>query len=407
MIYSKWEEKENIIGGLTKLDNKVSSIPIIKNEKGVYGLNKDSHNMIIGSDYKENAECILKPFIKSMVSSGHSFVINDISNIYEFIKEDLKDYSKIVIDLSNTKESNSFNPLYVPYVLYKKNKDKALKALEEVGYYLLNDGKIESDPFWENTAIDYFCGLTMYLFETKGLVSVKDVFNLSTDILEKADKDSFMSNIDTKSDIYAYLVGTMNTAPETYQSILSVFHQKIKKYVVGDALELLSNNDIKLDDIVDKKFAVFIKGVDKYASHIMPLIVSEINYLCEISKKNNRIEVVLDDFDSLIPIRDFTRLLKYSVVTDIRYTIILSGYKSVINKYGVEKYGLLELCFQNVVYLLSNDVSTLKKISEYCGNINKDGKDMPLISVNELKTFKNGDALVLIPRYYPFKTNLL
>ena len=53
------------------------------------------------------------------------------------------------------------------------------------------------------------------------------------------------------------------------------------------------------------------------------------------------------------------------------------------------------------------DVSTLKKISEYCGNINKDGKDMPLISVNELKTFKNGDALVLIPRYYPFKTNLL
>ena len=76
-------------------------------------------------------------------------------------------------------------------------------------------------------------------------------------------------------------------------------------------------------------------------------------------------------------------------------------------EYGVEKYGLLELCFQNVVYLLSNDVSTLKKISEYCGNINKDGKDMPLISVNELKTFKNGDALVLIPRYYPFKTNLL
>ena len=52
-------------------------------------------------------------------------------------------------------------------------------------------------------------------------------------------------------------------------------------------------------------------------------------------------------------------------------------------------------------------MDTLKKISKYCGNINENGKDMPLVSTTELKHFKYGDAIIIIPRYYPFKTNLL
>ena len=406
MFYSKWETEENIIGDLVKIDNKIASIPVIKNEKGVYGLNKDNHNMIIGSDDKENLECIIMPFLKRIVSVGGSFLINDVSGkAYHDIKDELNGYNKIVIDFNNLKDSSSFNPLYIPYKLYKTNKDKALRMLEDVGYYLLNEGKIEGDPFWENTSIDYFCGLTMYLFETKGLVSIKDVFDLSTSILENNNKDEFMSNIDNKSDIYAYLVGTMNTAKETYQSILSVFHQKIKKYVVGDIVNTLSNNNIEFD--LNKKNAIFIIGGDKYSSHIVPLIASEISTLCEINKNNNRIEFVLNDFDSLLAIRDFARLLKYSSVTDIRYTIIASSYKTIINKYGSETFAILELCFSNLIYLLSNDMDTLKKISKYCGNINESGKDMPLVSTTELKHFKNGDAIIIIPRYYPFKANLL
>lgn len=405
MFYSKWESEENIMEELVKLDNKVSSIPVVRNEKGVYGL-KDNHNMIIGCDSKENMECIVIPYLNSIIDTKESFLINDIRGCaYNNLKDKLGDYNKIVINFNDLGNGDSFNPLYIPYMLYKNNKDKALRILEDVGYYLLNEGKIEGDPFWENTSIDYFCGLTMYLFETKGLVSIKDVFDLSTSILENNRKDEFMKNIDNKTDIYAYLVGTMNTANETYQSILSVFHQKIKKYVVGDIVKVLSNNNIEID--LNKKNAIFIIGGDNYSSHITPLIASEISTLCEINKNDKRINVILDDFDSMLVIREFTRLLKYSSVTDIRYTIIASSYKTIINKYGKETFAILELCFTNVIYLLSNDMDTLKKISEYCGNINDNGKAMPLVSITELKHFKNGEAIIIIPRYYPFKTSLL
>lgn len=405
MFYSKWETEENIMEELVKLDNNVSSIPIVKNENGVYGL-KDNHNMIIGCDSKENMECVVIPYLNSIIRANESFLINDISgNAYNATKDKLGDYNKIVINLNDLSKSNSFNPLYIPYMLYKNNKDRSLKMIEDVGYYLINEGKVEYDPFWENTAIDYFCGLTMYLFENKGLVGIKDVFDLSIDILNNNKKEEFMKNIDNKSDIYAYLVGTMNTAKETYQSILSVFHQKIKKYVVGDIVKILSNNDIEID--LNKKNAIFIIGGNDYSSHIVPLIVSEVNTLCEINKNDKRFNVILDDFDSLLSIREFPRILKYFSVTDIRYTIIASSYKTIINKYGKETFAILELCFTNVIYLLSNDMNTLKKISEYCGNVNDNGKDMPLVSVTELKHFKNGEAIALIPRYFPFKTHLL
>lgn len=409
MFYSKWETEESIVGNLVKLDKKSASIPIIKNEKGIFGLNKDNHNMIIGSDAMENLECVTMPFLKSIINAGESFLINDTSGkVYKNMHGKLNGYNKVVINFNNLKDSDSFNPLYVPYTLYKTNKDKALRMLEDVGYYLLNEGKIEGDPFWENTSIDYFCGLTMYLFETKDLVSIKDVFDLSTSILENNSKDEFLNNIDKKSDIYAYLVGTMNTAKETYQSILSVFHQKIKKYVVGDIVDLLRNDNYNMNNILNKKSAIFIiGGIDNFSSHIVPLITSQLSTLCEINKNSKRIEFILDDFDSLLAIRDFARILKYSSITDIRYTVIASSYKTIINKYGSETFVILELCFPNLIYLLSNDMDTLKKISKYCGNINENGKDMPLVSTTELKHFKYGDAIIIIPRYYPFKTNLL
>ena len=78
------------------------------------------------------------------------------------------------------------------------------------------------------------------------------------------------------------------------------------------------DNNIEID--LNKKNAIFIIGGDNYSSHITPLIASEISTLCEINKNDKRINVILDDFDSMLAIREFTRLLKYSSVTDIRYT---------------------------------------------------------------------------------------
>ena len=57
-----------------------------------------------------------------------------------------------------------------------------------------------------------------------------------------------------------------------------------------------------------------------------------------------------------------------------------------------------------IIYLYSSDGDTLRKISELAGN---ESENNPLISAQELKTFKMFDALVLKTREYPIKTNLI
>ena len=55
-----------------------------------------------------------------------------------------------------------------------------------------------------------------------------------------------------------------------------------------------------------------------------------------------------------------------------------------------------------MIYLISNDLETLNRVSQLCGN--NSGKE--LISSLELKTLLTDEAVVLVPRMMPFKTKL-
>ena len=48
---------------------------------------------------------------------------------------------------------------------FNNNQDKALKLIEDIAYYLFGEPAKNEDPFWLNSAKNYFCGLALYLFE--------------------------------------------------------------------------------------------------------------------------------------------------------------------------------------------------------------------------------------------------
>lgn len=77
------------------------------------------------------------------------------------------------------------------------------------------------------------------------------------------------------------------------------------------------------------------------------------------------------------------------------------------NIYSKEETEILKMCFGNIIYLLSEDIYTLEEISKTCGSYQKDGKDVPLITVSELKTMQLFEAIILMIRMLPFKTKLV
>mgnify|MGYP003313460591 CR=1 FL=1 len=141
--------------------------------------------------------------------------------------------------------------------------------------------------------------------------------------------------------------------------------------------------------------------------YLIPLFVSQVINISNEYKTNDRIlNVVLDEFDTMIPIKNFASLIKYSRSLGIRFTVVISSYLDLKNMYGDESAEMIKACFPTIIYLISNDIYTLEEISKMCGNREVKDKIQPLISVEELKVMKTFECIILIPRMMPFKTKL-
>ena len=197
---------------------------------------------------------------------------------------------------------------------------------------------------------------------------------------------------------------------ETRGSIITVFNQKMKKYISRENLaNMLSASDFDICELSNKQTALFIiNGHTNYCDNLIPLFVNQVvegvNFF---GKQEKTLSILLDEFDSLIPIKDFSRLISFSRSINVRFTVVIQSYKHLETMYSKEDAEILKMCFGNIIYLLANDIYTLEEISTYCGNELVDGNVVPLITPEELKTMNHFEALVIMPRMMPFKTKML
>ena len=279
--------------------------------------------------------------------------------------------------------------------------------LEDLGYYLFFDPKENnSDPFWINTSINYFTGLVLYLFDNakEEEINLQSIYDLSNYINTKGNGDKFLKKIDKPSEIYLNVQGTLCAPPETRGSILSVFNQKIRNYISRtDLMNMIGSNEFKIEDFYKEKTIIFNKcGLTNTANKLIPLLITQLIEEANLIRNTNKINFLLDEFDKMIPIKNFSSVIEMCRSLRIRFTVTIQSFEHLKYMYG-ENINILKYCFSNIIYLLSTDQKTLEEISRYCGDRN----NKPLITVEELKTLNNFEAIVTMIRMMPIKTNLL
>lgn len=421
MYYARWatdeETKRRLIPVGKGKEIEKSGIPLMFDDDNLYIDGNETHNLIIGASGSGKTQASILPLLKLSMLAGDSIVLNDprgenYSRCSDMLKNEK--YKVLCVDFDDARYGNSWNPLELPYRLYKDGQiDKSNEMIEKVGYYLFySKSDLNSDPFWVNSCIDFFTGLVLYLFDKAKAeeINLNSVAFLSDYLNTKGRANEFLEKIDPKSNIYINLCGTLTAPPETRGSIISVFNQKMKVYVSKEKLSsMLSNGDFSLDDITNKKCALFIiGGANDYSDSLIPLLVDQIVECSSIySKKERYLNILLDEFDSLVPIKNFMKMLDYARGLKIRFSVVIKSYKHLFNIYSKDDAELLKLCFGNIIYLLSNDIYTLEEISAYCGNQLVNGKVVPLITVEELKTMDVFEAIVIMCRMMPIKTKLL
>lgn len=420
MSQSRWATSEELKSKLSPISSGLkiekSGIPMMYDEKSIYIKNDGEQTLVIGTSGSGKTQSVILPHLRLVIEAEESFIFHDVKGeIYEVLSDKLKskNYKTIVIDLDNTETGNSFNPLNYPYKLYMNNeKDKAVELLENLGYYFCCEDRFDSslDPFWNNSATSLFVGLSLYLFDNNPAdkINLGNILNLVTELDSLKEK---VKEYDKLSPVYINLSNIILAPQETRGSIVSVFIQKLKTLISRESLlKLLSTTDFDIENIKKEKTAMFIISKSKdISSRLIPIIVEETYFAAtnNYEKTDKRLSILIDGFETLVPFKNFPKMLSNSRGFDINFSIYIRSLLELKNTYGKEKAELIKMLSGNIIYLLANDMDTLQEISSLCGQTQTEKGIEPLITKEELKLLNNFEAIILIPRVYPIKTKLL
>ena len=435
--YSRWAKDKEIQHSLDVVavdplapKTEAAGIPLIMTPKKVWVDNGGYHNLVIGSTGAGKTQTTVLPMVNLLAKHDESMIITDPKGeIYELTSNYLKSlgYNIVLLNFRDPQQGNSWNPMYLPYSLYKDHKiDKSIELLEDLAANILKDPSAKGqDPFWENTSADYFSGLSFALFEdgNENQINLNSI-NLMTTIGEEKLANTtyikeYFSFKDPASTAYIKASSTLMAPNETKGSILSVFKQRVQLFASRTNLsEMLANNDFDMRDIGRKKTAVFIVIQDeKTTYHTLVTIFLKQCYETLISvaqecggKLPHRTNFILDEFANMPPLKDVTTMVTAARSRNIRFTFIIQNFSQLYEVYGKENGETIKGNCGNIVYLISTELSALEEISKMCGEVKSKEKEKttstPLVTVSDLQRMEQWHTIILRIRTMPFKTKL-
>ena len=126
-------------------------MPLLVKKNHVWVDDGESHTLIMGSTGSGKTRRLITPLIKILAKKGESMILTDPKG--ELYEENVamltaKGYNIVLLNLRDPEKGNAWNPLTLPYQLYKEGSDKANELLSDLAKNLLHDEKTD-DPFWQ------------------------------------------------------------------------------------------------------------------------------------------------------------------------------------------------------------------------------------------------------------------
>ena len=409
---------------------------LLKENETIYMSTKDIHTLIVGSTGSMKTRRCVMPMINLLIKSGESLIVNDPKGeLYKMCKSSLEKekYKTIVLNLRDPIYGDRWNPLGLPYKLYREGeKDKANSMLEDLANSIFFElASNTDDAYWTSVAKKYFVGIAQILFEygKEEQINFKSmcmIDNKGFDYAEDEYTDSEMVyrefyNIVGKDSInYLNMSTTINAPSNTRECIRSVFNASMSIFSSQEGLsDMLSGNDFDLRSIGKEKTAIFIIAPDEktiYNSIITAFIKQIYTVLIDEADEYNNLELpvrvnfVLEEFGNIPKLQDIHAMLTAARSRNIRFHLVVQSANQLYAIYGKEATEILMGNCDLWIYLNSKDLPLLNKISELCGKYKSEytNEEAPLLSVSKLQRFskEKGQALILYERNYPYITYL-
>lgn len=389
----------------------------------------DTHTLVFGSSGSKKTRAVVLPTIHMLMHAEESMIIHDAKGeLYKRTATFLEKagYRVIAVNFRQPELGHAWNPLMIPYHYYKEGDlDKAAEFANDVASTITLGNIADSkDPFWDHSAHDCAFGLMLLLFrycrENDLPDSAVNMANLAT--LRRA---LFENGVNTKTSwlwrwgskdelIAASLSGTVMTAMETMQGILSVLDQKLRTFTINSALmDMLANSSFEIEPIGREKTAVFLITPDEKTSYhsLVAIFVSQsyqhLIYSAERAggRVAKRINYILDEFSSLPAIgSDFPSMITAARSRNIRFLIVAQSKNQLVRRYQEEASTIMANC-TNWFIMFTRELELLKEVSELCGTKRNGTPNISVFDLQHLSKERN-QVLLLAGRMKPAVVNL-
>jgi len=445
---------------------ELSGVPVNKNGAGipllcedidgvkkVYVDTSDAHSLILGATGSKKTRLVIMPLILLCEKAKESFIVVDPKGeLYNRTAQHIDNcnYNVITIDFRNPATSDAWNPLFIPFMHFKEGGyNKSYEFLNEIARSVFVSKGV-GDPYWIDSALQLFVGLTLFLFEQnkehEGFsgVSISNVLKLrdslfkTTQNIDSIDRELIFAETsgfhnflrEKFPQINRNLSNAIEAPPRTRANIVGFFDLYMEVFSMhDDLLKMTSKTTFQFDDLATKKTAIYIIIPDeKPTYHILASIFIKQCYDCLIAKASdlpetrfdNRINFIVDEFASLPHIPGFPTMITASRSRNIRFHLVAQSRGQLSERYGDETETIMSNC-SNWIFLFSREPALLRDI-QYLGGNRPDGN--PLLSAallqnleKETNTREEGDgedrvkfseseALVFCGRKRPYITHL-
>lgn len=393
----------------------------------------EGHVMILGVSGSGKSRRGTIPMTMLFIKNRQSAVIADAKGeIYANTKDMIPDdYDVHVIDFRNLYEDDAegWNPLYAPYVLWKKgtpeNRHIAEQMIEVLAYTMYPETK-GTDPFWIKEARNVFLAAVYALFEfgSEEQINLASVYYLISKGEERFGGctylKAFVEMAESNENVAMQLQSYVTTANDTRAGIRSTFFDGLSIATKSISVRnFLSHDELRINELKgDKPTLVYIIVPDETAIYdeLTGVLVSQLmNHYVRIAEQKYggklpiRVNVLLEELGNIgRAITNLPHLMSAGRSRNIRVEFVLQSISQLVDIYGESNATtIMSNCDVRVAFRV-NHWDTLTELSRICGEreINCEGhvsRD-PLITQSQLAAMETGQALVIVSGRVKFIT---
>ncbi|HGH9003873.1 TPA: VirD4-like conjugal transfer protein, CD1115 family [Streptococcus pyogenes] len=403
-----------------------------KNPK--YARNKNV--LVIGGSGSGKTRFYVKPNLMQMHSS---YVVTDPKGtlVLECGKMLCENgYDIKILNTINFKKSMKYNPF-----AYLRSEKDILKLVQTIIANTKGDGEKAGEDFWVKAEKLYYTALIGYIYyeapeEEKNFKTLLDMIDASE---VREDDETYMNPIDRlfealeKKDPSHFAVKQYKkyklAAGKTAKSILISCGARLAPFDIRELRELMSEDELELDKIGDRKTALFviISDTDDTFNFVVSIMYSQLfNLLCDKADDvyGGRLPVhvrcLLDEFANIGLIPKFEKLIATIRSREISASIILQAQSQLKAIYKDHADTIVGNC-DSTLFLGGKEKTTVKELSETLGketidlyntsetrsnqksfglNYQKTGKE--LMSQDEITVMDGGKCIYQLRGVRPF-----